>query len=233
MSDEQQSTNNEQPRDLLGEHLANERRKREEAEALKNMPIPTTSLTKGIGQPRVYAGVAPTEQQSPDAFNRYAETYGNIIKELKRSGRAKVPADGSGVNAKTLSEHLRAIRRAIKLFHYTDPNIDPEFDMEAYTFAAIGDHVLVEPRTGKARTAVLSAAPAILPPLLVQTSEELKAVFTVFSLKDSNGRDFAIPMVAVYVTDSALQAELLSLFSAFRINAFLDTFEIVRATISS
>ena len=217
--------NEEKPRDLLGEHLAEQARKKREADELKAMLVP-----KPIHQgAQVYAGVAPTEQQTPEMFDRWAKTYGDIITELKRSGSAKVPIEGLSVNAKTLSEHLRAIRRAIKLFHYKSPMIDNTFDMDAYSFMAVGDFVYVNRRTGKSRASVMSAAPSVLPPLLVNNRDDLVAVQRVFSLKDSNGRDFALNTVAIYLADDSLVPDLHALFKGCPIESFLGTFEIHRA----
>lgn len=210
-------------RDLLKEHLDEQLKKKREADELRAMPTPKFEPSG----PLVLSNVAPTEQQTPEAFDRWAETYGKLIAELKRSGRAKIPTEGQSVNAKTLSEHLRAIRRAIKLFHYQSAHIDHTFDMEPYSFVAIGNHVFVEPKTGKARTEVLSAAPPAIPPLLVQTSEDLQAVARVFALKDSNGREFALNFIAIYPTDD-LVPELFTLFKGFKINSLMGTFEVQR-----
>ncbi len=210
-----------------------QREREERAKQLASMKL-EPEMPKAAVQ--AIAGATPTEQQSPDAFYRWAETYGNIITELKRSGAAKVPAKGTGtkgpsVNAKTLSEHLRAIRRAIKLFHYQSPLIDSTFDMEPFSFIAVGDWVYVQSRSNKARTEVLSAAPPAMPILLVQTLSELTAVAVVFNLRaGTRARDLAFSNIKLYVPDVDFSLDLPRLFPGCRIETSLDITEIERIT---
>ncbi len=214
---------------LQGEQGRAAQREREERQKLLAGLKVVPDLPKAVAQ--VLAGAAPTEQQSPEAFDRWAETYGLVVAELKRSGSAKVPSEGSGVNAKTLSEHLRAIRRAIKLFHYKSPLIDDTFDMEAYSFIAVNKWVYVQSRTNRARTEVLSAAPPAMPLLLVQTLEELTAVAVVFNLREGNrARSSAFSYIKVYMPDVDLIADLHRLFVGCRIRSEMDVSEIERST---
>jgi len=204
--------------------------------------VPYTQLvisTKDGGKgPAVFTTVPPTEGQTQEAFERWAETYGNLIKELKRSGQASIDAASTGITAKTLSEALRAIRRAIKLYHYKSPFIDPLFDMEKFTFAAVGSKVLVLPRGGRARSEITPAKTSDLGgAFFVQNIEELMALRLVFGLPcpDAKGEkadeEYPLQSIRIWLADpclAELRPILQDIFSVFKVDSFCNEFEVVR-----
>lgn len=136
------------------------------------------------------ATLPPPATKSALAFERFAETYGNLVKEVKASGRAKTSAIASGLSAKTFAARLRDIRAAITEQGYESPFIpaDSNAIMADKVFRELGEWVYCVPRRGKLSAVTVSANTTRFNPLVVSTEEEVNAVFIFMGLKDESGR---------------------------------------------
>lgn len=170
--------------------------------------------------------------KTPETFDRFAEAYGNIVKEIKRSGRARASAKESGLSSKTFAARLRDVRSAVAELGYKSVHVpdDAVVIMADIVFRELGDWVFCEPRKRKLSSVTTSANAPKFPPFVVSNLVEVEAVLIFLSLKDENGQ-FQLSDIVLAPTDAALLPEITRLFSpSFSVSILATWVELSRIT---
>ena len=160
--------------------------------------------------------VASSAMKTSEMFERWAKTYGDLVKMVKATGKAKVSACESGIAPKTLAARLRDIRSAIVELGYTSPDIPAESTaiMKEKVFRELGEWVFVEDKKKKAVVAdVEDLSDLQHPPFVTNSLEEAKAFLLTFNVKDENG-EFIFRKIVLAVANAELFPQVLNLAQA-------------------